>query len=305
MAGKPERSRPPKRAIVVTLSATVERPSRDGRISYFPPQIQKPDLTENAEWGQGEQLYMHIAVKDTGRGLTNDEKKLLFLRFSQASPSTHVQYGGSGLGLFISRELVELQGGEIGVASESGKGSTFAFFIKIRRATKSDDTFDSIPTHGSLPAPPQRPQLTTSSSTDPLTPTIALTDSNVMSVLVVEDNPLNQKALARALRKEGATVYLADNGQECLNFVKKSAFWTDSDVVEEPIRVDVILMDEQMPIMDGTACTKAIRGFEREGEITGHIPIIMVSGDARAGHFDRAKEAGFVSLYPKLDKGLG
>ena len=125
-----------KRVIKVTLGFSHQPPPRDGLISYFPPRAPKPDLTEGSDWGTGEQIYMLVAVEDTGRGLTDDEKKLLFMRFSQASPRTHVQYGGSGLGLFISRELVELQGGEIGVASESGVGSTFAFFIKTRRTTE-------------------------------------------------------------------------------------------------------------------------------------------------------------------------
>lgn len=81
-------------------------------------------------------------MQDTGRGLSPEEKKLLFQRFSQASPRTHVQYGGSGLGLFISRELTELQGGEIGVASEAGKGSTFAFYVKCRKTTEPKEVIE-------------------------------------------------------------------------------------------------------------------------------------------------------------------
>lgn len=101
------------------------------------------DMTQGPDWGDGEESYISFSVEDTGRGLTEDEKKMLFLRFSQASPRTHVTYGGSGLGLFISRELTELQGGKIGVASEAGKGSTFAFFVKARRSTapKLDEGF--------------------------------------------------------------------------------------------------------------------------------------------------------------------
>jgi hypothetical protein len=87
------------------------------------------------EFGDGEIVFLEFSVDDTGRGLTIDEKKILFRRFSQA-PKTHVNYGGSGLGLFISRELVELQGGQIGVAS-AGKheGSSFSFYVKARRAS--------------------------------------------------------------------------------------------------------------------------------------------------------------------------
>jgi hypothetical protein len=84
-------------------------------------------------------------VQDTGRGLTVEEKKMLFMRFSQASPRTHIQYGGSGLGLFISRELTELQGGEIGVSSVAGEGSTFAFYVRARRSTKPSDPDQQFP----------------------------------------------------------------------------------------------------------------------------------------------------------------
>lgn len=106
---------------------------------FLPHRQHRDDLTGNLEWGNGEVVYLSFAVQDTGRGLTLDEKKILFRRFSQA-PKTHVNYGGSGLGLFISRELVELQGGQIGVASAGKhKGSDFSFYIKTRRVSKVAD----------------------------------------------------------------------------------------------------------------------------------------------------------------------
>ncbi|KAK7750759.1 hypothetical protein SLS62_007311 [Diatrype stigma] len=86
-------------------------------------------------WGDGELLCVHFQVQDTGCGLTPAEVDVLFERFSQASPRTHAQYGGSGLGLFISRQLAELHGGQVGVSSQAARGSTFGFFIKARRAS--------------------------------------------------------------------------------------------------------------------------------------------------------------------------
>ena len=119
------------RTISVHVGAYEQRPSnrKDQLVEYVAsnsPKTQDPDV--GPDWGDGDPIFLHFAVQDTGRGLSDSEKKLMFLRFSQASPRTHVQYGGSGLGLFISRQLVELQGGQIGVASESGKGSTFVCF---------------------------------------------------------------------------------------------------------------------------------------------------------------------------------
>lgn len=114
-------------------------------MNYFPMRAKRVDQTCGPDWGEGEEIFLEFAVQDTGRGLTPEEKKLLFQRFSQASPRTHVQYGGSGLGLFISRELTELQGGEIGVSSEAGKGSTFAFYVKCRRSIEPKDTLEVLP----------------------------------------------------------------------------------------------------------------------------------------------------------------
>lgn len=133
-----------RRTITVTVAASTQKPSQmeNRLVDYFPTRSKRVDMTQGPDWGTGDEVYIHFAVQDTGRGLTEEEKKVLFLRFSQASPRTHVQYGGSGLGLFISRELTELQGGEIGVASEAGKGSTFAFYVKARRTSPPKDDGD-------------------------------------------------------------------------------------------------------------------------------------------------------------------
>jgi PAS domain S-box-containing protein len=134
------------RTITVVLSASTTRPSasKSPVVSYFPMKPKRIDQTLGPDWGDGEEIFLEFLVQDTGRGLSAEELKLLFQRFSQASPRTHVQYGGSGLGLFISRELTELQGGEIGVSSEAGKGSTFAFYVKGRRSSKPKEAIDSV-----------------------------------------------------------------------------------------------------------------------------------------------------------------
>jgi hypothetical protein len=92
------------------------------------------DLTLSPEWGLGEPVYLTLTVMDTGVGMSSDEISKLFSRFEQANEKTSIKYGGSGLGLFVSQKLVEKQGGEIGVASIPGNGSTFAFYVKARCA---------------------------------------------------------------------------------------------------------------------------------------------------------------------------
>lgn len=146
-----------KRAISIFLSASQKKPSAGhNNLVYIPRRLSRPDHTFSQEWGPGEDIFLQITVEDTGKGLTEDEMKLLFHRFSQASPKTYGEYGGSGLGLFISRELTELQGGEIGVASQAGHGSTFAFYIKARRPTlESADNKPSSPME-TLRTPPLR-----------------------------------------------------------------------------------------------------------------------------------------------------
>jgi len=187
----------PTRSITITLSASSERPSNKAKslVSYIPARIKGEEMTKGADWGTGDEVYIHFAVQDTGRGLNNSEKKLLFLRFSQASPKTHVQYGGSGLGLFISRELVELQGGEIGVSSESGKGSTFAFYVMARKSTESieEKANAGIP----VKMPPgtsymSSPRIEAASPSDIARPRLLSMFDDQLRVLIVEDNLVNQ-----------------------------------------------------------------------------------------------------------------
>ena len=118
------------RKITVTVGASTERPTTSSEaLEYLAdPKPKDPSLPRAA----GE-IYLSITVKDTGRGITPEEMQGLFQRFMQASPKTYIQYGGSGLGLFISRELASRQGGQIGVASQPGLGSTFSFFVQCHR----------------------------------------------------------------------------------------------------------------------------------------------------------------------------
>jgi signal transduction histidine kinase len=118
------------RKITITIGASLERPNRASEGLEY---LADPNIKGSSSPRADDDVYLSVMVKDTGRGITPDEMKGLFQRFMQASPKTHIKYGGSGLGLFISRELASRQGGRIGVASEPGVGSTFAFYIQCRR----------------------------------------------------------------------------------------------------------------------------------------------------------------------------
>jgi len=286
-----------KRIITVILGATLDRPSRDGNeFAYFPTQGKYKDITKTQDWGNGEKVFIHFAVRDTGRGLTDEEKKLMFIRFSQASPRTHVQYGGSGLGLFISRELVEMQGGEIGVESVSGEGSTFAFYVKTRRTTAPIEALDQLPTTSSRKpstSSGQRPAsaslITPPSGSNSSQPV----ESNGINVLIVEDNLVNQKVLKKQLLNKGYNVLIANHGEECLDQVRKSTFWANHK--PDAAVLTVVLMDLEMPVMDGLTCARKIRELEQTKEIIGHVPIIAVTANARDEQIETALQAGMVS----------
>lgn len=232
-----------------------------------------PDLTGGPEWGTGEEVYLAFSVKDSGIGLKDEEKHKIFERFRQANVITHVKYGGSGLGLFISKELTEKQGGEIGVSSVFGTGSTFGFYVKTRRVEKKLATVNSIP---------DSTRCTHTFSESP-------------HILIVEDNLTNQKILGRILEKAGCEVNIANHGLEALDTLAKQ-------------RPDIVLMDLHMPVLDGFDTMRQIRNNELVGEgLSGHaeetairsdahLPIIALSGDVLQNCFDDAIAAGAVCI---------
>ncbi|OJD35344.1 histidine kinase hhk13p [Diplodia corticola] len=308
-----------KRTIKVTIAAsTVKFSKLENRlVNYFPTRSKRVDMTESHDWGTGDDIYVHFAVQDTGRGLNEEEKKLLFLRFSQASPRTHVQYGGSGLGLFISRELTELQGGEIGVSSEAGKGSTFAFYVKARRSSPPADPVEQLPVSlARAPSDPrnkraQDPIIKTRDFAAPVPsrPTSAASSSQKnnqaqsrkdITVLIVEDNLVNQKVLQKQLKNQGFTVHVANHGGECLDQLRTSTHYAAPlETSAPPLELSVVLMDQEMPVMDGLACTRTIRGWEENGKLIGHVPIIAVTANARAEQIAQLMAAGMDDVVSK------
>lgn len=333
-----------KREIKITMGASLTKPSEKNAfgVQYVRKSNAAPDQTSKSEWGDGEVIFLCITVEDTGRGLSSAEINNLFHLFAQASPKTHQTYGGSGLGLFISRQLVEMQGGEIGVASVAGKGSTFQFYIKTRRTSPPPDAvengngenvgggtndFQLLVREDALREACAVEISTLQNGTTvpnlkmenvvPLSPRLPKDKEAVFHILVVEDNLVNQKVVSKQLRKAGHVVAVANHGEEALTFLRRSEFWyepssTDHHAAGNEIpppnetneergegiqreKLSVILMDLEMPIMDGIECVKTIRNLQEEGRIRGHVPVIAVTANARKDQILRSLEAGMVS----------
>jgi signal transduction histidine kinase/CheY-like chemotaxis protein/HPt (histidine-containing phosphotransfer) domain-containing protein len=199
---------------------------------------------------QGEQVRIRFSVEDTGIGLSREQAGRLFRSFQQADSSTTRQYGGTGLGLSISRKLVELMAGEIGLDSEPGHGSTFWFTVTLPRASAGEEA--AVPArHG---------------------PAANLRGAHV---LLVEDNVINQQVAAELLEGAGVKVDIAANGLEAMRAVRAQHY-------------DAVLMDVQMPVMDGLQATQAIRGIETLKT----LPIIAMTASVMRGDRDRCLAAG-------------
>jgi len=196
-------------------------------------------------------VFMRFDVVDSGLGISPENIERIFESFAQADNSMTRRFGGSGLGLTISKKLSELMGGSIHVESEPGKGSRFTLDMSFKVVAVS-----SVPVNGNG----------TQKSSFPS-----------QRVLVVEDNPINQKVARRLLEKKGLEVTLAENGVKALEIYENEDF-------------DLILMDIQMPEMDGIETTKAIR------KISDHtkrdIPIVALTANAMKGDREKYIEAG-------------
>ena len=197
-----------------------------------------------------------VSVEDTGIGINKEDLKDLFKSFSQLDASSTKQYGGTGLGLAISKRLVQMMEGEIGVKSKKDVGSTFWFTAKFNEGV-----------------PPVKKEETKASGQNS-----ELKTKNGL-VLVVEDNLINQKITAFSLTKAGMKVTIANNGKEAVELFRKQHF-------------DVILMDIQMPVMDGFDATKAIRNIEKSKQNNSHTPIIALTANAMQGDAERCLNAG-------------
>lgn len=202
-------------------------------------------------------VTIKVSVVDTGIGVPEDKMEMIFDAFAQADTSHTRQFGGTGLGLAITSRLVEMMGGTLAVESVEGEGSTFHFTLCFEKGDKLV-----------VQAPSRKPSLNTQS----------------MHLLLAEDNPVNQRLAMRLLEKEGHTVSVVDTGQKALDILLDESF-------------DAVLMDIQMPELDGLEATQAIR--QREKNTDEHIPVVALTAHAMVDDRQRCLQAGMDAYISK------
>jgi len=188
---------------------------------------------------QADHCRLELAVVDTGIGIPQDKLDLIFEAFTQADISTTRRFGGTGLGLSISNRLIGLMDGQISVSSHPGQGSTFSVILELPIAQ-----------------PSAAPVVTSTAVASP--------NSRPLSILLVEDNALNQRVASQLLSRDGHQVTLADDGQQALELLANQNF-------------DLVFMDMQMPVMDGLTATRAIRSREQATGSQRHKVIAMTA----------------------------
>jgi CheY-like chemotaxis protein len=233
--------------------------------------------------GTAESLTVRFKVRDTGIGISSDQQRQLFQSFTQLDGSSSRKYGGTGLGLAISKQLVELLGGEIGVNSEAGRGSTFWFTAVFERqpvaerpsvvSSKSDATDVSL----------KNLRVVIAAEPKPSPPVIAVPTRQSQPVgvrpariLLAEDNMVNQRITLRLLEKLGVKAEAVMNGREAVEAVARTHY-------------DLVLMDCQMPEMDGYEATAKIRNAERPHR---HTPVCALTANAMEGDREKCLAAG-------------
>lgn len=196
--------------------------------------------------------HVRFTVTDTGVGFEPDQRDRIFGRFHQADGSITRRFGGTGLGLTISRDLADLMGGSLNCVSQPGAGSRFWFEVPLPTVYAGQS--------GEVPVPRNE------ESTVPL------------RILLADDHPANRKVVEILLAGTGAELVGVANGSEALEAFRAGGF-------------DLVLMDMQMPVMDGLTATTEIRAFERERG-WGRTPLLMLTANAMPEHIEAGREAG-------------
>ncbi|MBL7182976.1 MAG: response regulator, partial [Anaerolineae bacterium] len=225
---------------------------------------------------QEKEVELDFTVCDTGIGIPEDKQNTIFEPFHQADGSTTREYGGTGLGLTISQQLVELMGGCIWVESHPGEGSAFHFTLRLKRQVGDRRAAVGpavMADWQGLPAQETEKE-----------PERAIPAGVGLHILLAEDNLAAQLIGRKALEKAGYTVQVADDGLGVLRMLEEREF-------------DLVLMDVEMPRVDGLEATRAIR--EREAGSGQHTPILAITAYAAKEDQERCLEAGADGYLPK------
>ncbi|MEI6313963.1 MAG: ATP-binding protein [Syntrophus sp. (in: bacteria)] len=263
--------------VLLNLTANALKFTEAGQIS-----IRVERMEEEKDIATGSAM-LRFTVSDTGIGMTPKQAEMLFQPFCQADGSTTRKYGGTGLGLTISKRLVEMMGGTIHMESEPGLGSRFTFTARFGIPTTAKIISRNIPYDFKAMRAFVLNDKKNLLMNAPLV-SEALKDIEGARVLLVEDNEINQQVETELLEQAGMVVTVAENGAKGLEILKSALF-------------DLILMDMQMPVMDGYTATREIRKWEEylpdvdEGEDV-HIPIVAITAHAMEGEREKCIEAG-------------
>ncbi len=219
---------------------------------------------------EDEDVLFRFEVADTGIGIGDDEKEKIFKPFAQADSSTTRSYGGTGLGLSISRELVAMMGGTIGVDSNPGKGSTFWFTVRFQRSRgeliRKDTAGSSALRADSRSANARK-------------------SAKDFRILLAEDNRMNQELIQAILAPFSFRMDIASDGGEAFEALTNHPY-------------DLVLMDCQMPRLDGYQVTRLFREQERSSKMP-RTPIIALTANAMRGDREKCLEAGMDDYLPK------
>jgi signal transduction histidine kinase/DNA-binding NarL/FixJ family response regulator/HPt (histidine-containing phosphotransfer) domain-containing protein len=228
-------------------------------------------------------VLLGFTVQDTGIGIPVEAQARIFEQFSQADESMSRRYGGTGLGLTIVKQLVEMMGGDTGVSSREGAGSTFWFTVRLKKRPAEQDSPPS-PSLQEERMPSGEVRTDCCGTLPPRDATDILVRQDAPHILLAEDNPVNQEVCLAMLEGLGCRVGLAADGRQALAELARGVY-------------HLVLMDCQMPGMDGYQATRRIRADEPQaapapGGRAARIPIIALTAHAMLGNREACIEAG-------------
>ena len=261
------------RQVLMNLLGNAIKFTEEGCIGVLVTAVANPPFSAEAAQLRPAAGMLRFSVYDTGIGIPEGQQKIVFEAFRQADGSTTRKYGGTGLGLAICSRLVEMMGGTIGVESQPGHGSTFHFTAR----------FEVVP-EPEIGAATQPTDLVSLRNMVEAVGKSSNGQPAALSVLLTEDNAVNQRLVKRLLEKRGHIVTMAGTGHEALAQATAGRF-------------DVILMDLQMPGMDGLETTVEIRKMEARRNT--YTPIIALTARTMKGDRERCLAAGMDTFVNK------